>query len=160
MPNGTARRYFEEVVLAYDGDECLTWPYQRDSHGYGRFDSEQGETRLVSRQVCEAVHGPAPSPDHEAAHSCGRGDKACVTKRHLSWKTKTENEADKLVHGTAPRGERHGMAKLTNEQVFEIKRSSSVPLPILAERYGVSRTLICAIRKGRKWGWLTEGAAR
>ncbi|WP_292637037.1 hypothetical protein [Mesorhizobium sp.] len=57
---------------------------------------KDGKCRRVSRLVCEEVHGPPPSPDHEAAHSCDNGDLGCATKRHLSWKTPKENTADKF----------------------------------------------------------------
>jgi hypothetical protein len=33
--NGEPLRFLREVVLAYDGNECLPWPYSRISGGYG-----------------------------------------------------------------------------------------------------------------------------
>lgn len=95
--DGEPKRYLHEVVLAYEGDECMPWPYGRYASGYGRIRGS-----IVSRLVCEAVNGPPPTPKHEAAHSCGKGHEGCVTKGHLSWKTHAENMADTIAHGTMP----------------------------------------------------------
>lgn len=109
-PVGEPLRYLREVVLAFDGDECLIWPYARTSSGYGNLGIEDGNA-VVSRLVCERVYGPPPTPDHEAAHSCGRGHEGCVTQNHLSWKTATENQADRVAHGTVNSGQRNGRWK-------------------------------------------------
>jgi len=96
---GGVKRYFQDVVLSYEGNECLIWPFARNAKGYGIM-----RGGIVSRIVCERANGPPPTPEHQAAHSCGKGHEACCTKRHLSWKTQTENNADKLIHGTSRRG--------------------------------------------------------
>lgn len=153
--NGESHRYFNEIVLAYEGTECLPWPYSKDGAGYGRIWVEGGQRR-VSRWVCEIVHGPAPTPEHEAAHSCGKGDEACVTKRHLSWKTRKENEDDKLLHGTIIRGESHRMAKLNSAQVIEILGLSKVMTRRdIAARFGVCHRSINDIVTGKTWKHIT-----
>lgn len=95
--HGDARRFFDEVVLTYDGIECLTWPYSKDDKGYGTI-FFNGRTRKVSRSVCERFRGPPPTPDHHAAHSCGKGHLACVTRRHLRWATPKENIQERTLH--------------------------------------------------------------
>ncbi|RWO34773.1 MAG: hypothetical protein EOS10_00270 [Mesorhizobium sp.] len=92
--NGEPQRYYREVVLTYEGDECIPWPYVVSFGGYGRM-KKDGTMQFVHRLVCAEVNGPPPTPDHEAAHSCGKGHLACVTKRHLSWKTPKENCAER-----------------------------------------------------------------
>ena len=94
-----ARRYLDEVVLTYEGDQCLLWPYGKDRYGYGKIWNGRKKVGL-HRLVCEITNGPAPTPKHEAAHSCGNGHLGCCTKRHLSWETHAENMADKIRHGT------------------------------------------------------------
>jgi len=91
-------RYFREVVMTHTGDECLDWPFSRDSKGYAkvRFNSQY---RIVSRLACMEAHGEPPTPEHHAAHSCGRGKEGCVNPHHMRWATPKENEADKLIHG-------------------------------------------------------------
>lgn len=51
--------------------------------------------------MCQKAHGDPPSPKHDAAHSCGRGHEGCVNPNHLSWKTKKQNQADRITHGTS-----------------------------------------------------------
>lgn len=146
---GEPQRYFYEVVLAYEGDKCLTWPYGAVA-GRARLFKKQ-----VSRLLCEHAYGLPPTQKHEAAHSCGNGHLGCVTKRHLSWKTHAENMADKLIHGTIIRGERQPTAKLTEADVREIRRLKGiVSQRNLAEHFGVAHRTIYAIQAGRKWAWL------
>jgi hypothetical protein len=145
---GEAERFFRETVLAYDGNDCLYWPYARLPSGYAKMKGHN-----VHRRICEEAHGPAPTAGHEAAHSCGGGKHGCVTKRHLSWKTHLENEADKLLHGTRPRGETQGSSKLTEDDVRTIRSSIEKGID-LATRYGVSAAHISYLRSGKKWSWL------
>lgn len=151
---GEVQEYYENVVLKYEGDDCLIWPYYRLSNGYGRM-RKDGKNVVVSRSVCEEVNGAPPTPKHEAAHSCGNGRGGCVSRSHLSWKTRTENQADRLVHDTHGRGERSPKTKLTNEQAREIlslkgKRSARD----IAEHFGVSRLSVSKIHCGHTWSWL------
>ncbi len=149
--SGEAKEYYETVVLAYEGDECLIWPYARTRDGYGAI-TKDGKSRIVSRLVCEAANGAPPTPRHEAAHSCGKGSVGCVAKGHLSWKTSVENSADSIIHGTSDRRERSGVTKLTESQVREIISSrDSLSLTKAAKMFGVSRVHICNIRSGRAW---------
>lgn len=149
-PNGEAHRYFREVVLAYDGDECLLWPYGRVGGGYGKVWHE-GKTHLVHRLVCEEANGPPPT-GHVAAHECGNGHLACVTKAHLHWKTKAENEADKLAHGTHSRGELNGNAKLTSAEVSTIRMLKGVASQReIARKFGVKQTQVCRIQQNENW---------
>ncbi len=150
---GEPMRYFREVVLAYEGTECLTWPYAKSS-GYGVMQAD-GKDKLVHILACQHRNGPPPTPKHEAAHSCGKGHEACCSQMHLSWKTRKENHADKLVHGTHNRGERHGMAKLTTDNVRFIKAHSEMRGVDLAAMFHVHPATICFIRKGRSWQWLS-----
>jgi hypothetical protein len=70
------------------------------------------------RLVLEAYHGPAPD-GAEGRHL--DGDKGNNRPRNLAWGTKAENEADKARHGTTPKGERNPQARLTAEQVEQMR---------------------------------------
>jgi len=151
---GDALRYFREVVLVYDGDQCLTWPFSKNG-GYGqmRFD---GKPQLVSRLVCEAVYGPPPSPRHAAAHNCGKGDLGCCSPNHLRWATYAENSADQVLHGTSIRGERQGHAKLTAEKVRQIREMAKrgTRYKHISETYAVAFQTVFDIVHRRTWKWL------
>ncbi len=150
---GEPERFLYDVVFAYDGDECLRWPY---STGAGRGQiSIDGVRRNVNRLVCEEANGPPPTPDHHAAHSCGKGHESCCTKRHLSWKTPAENSADRIIHGTDQRGEKSPKAKLTEDSVRELRRLKGRKTVFeLADVYGVSIATISAVQTKRTWAWL------
>jgi hypothetical protein len=142
-----------EVAIPFDGDDCLTWPYRTNRQGYAQL--TRGAN--VCRVVCEAVNGPPPTSAHEAAHTCGRGAYGCVNGRHLRWKTRAENEADKVLHGTSNRGERGAAAKITREDVLEIRRLRGVLLQReIAERYGITESTVGQIQRRSTWGWLND----
>lgn len=148
---GEPARYINETVLTFTGDECLIWPFNRSSNGRGMAWID-GRMVLVHRHVCEAVHGDAPSVTHEAAHVCGRGDHGCVSPHHVRWKTKTQNEADKAVHGTRTVGQRNGWAVLSDDQVRQIRSlGRSMPQRLIAAQFGVSQSTVSEIQTRLRW---------
>lgn len=154
--DGAAQRYLRDVVLPYDGDDCLNWPFARNAQGRAVVHRE-GQARLVQRLVCEHAHGKPPTPKHEAAHSCGKGHEGCVSKRHLRWATHAENMADTLIHGTRAFGERCGSTKLTVSDVMAIRSlGQDSPSSVVAEQFGMSPRQVRDIVRGSAWAWLGE----
>lgn len=142
-----------EDNAGFCGDECLDWPFSVNDTGRGRV-MINGHRTSAPRAMCILAHGEPPTPEHEAAHSCGRGRQGCVNPKHLRWATKAENGRDRRDHGTL-RGERVHLAKLTEEQVRYIraqrgKRSASD----IAEQFGVSGPSISSIWHRRSWAWV------
>lgn len=152
MPNGEALAFLESAVFSFDGDDCLIWPFPRGDDGYGRV-RRDGKCHLVTRVVCEHEYGPPPTPEHHAAHLCGKGHLGCCNPKHLAWKTPKENQADRLVHGTHGRGERSNFSKLTKMQAFEIRSSTKLQRELAAE-YRVSQQTISDIKRHKSWFWL------
>lgn len=122
-------------------DECVEWPFSRGDTGYGHV-SVNGRASIASREACREAHGEPPSPDMEAAHSCG--NRACINGRHLRWDTRKGNHADKAIHGTRQVGEKGPGAKLTNAQVRAI-RADPRSRRAVARDYGVTPECISAI---------------
>lgn len=56
-----------------------------------------------------------------------------------------------LKHPELYRGEKHGMAKLTEKEVLEIREQPKEKIQILADRYNVSAPTVEAIRYRRLW---------
>ena len=118
----------------------------------------------VSRIVCEAFNGPPPSARHHCAHN--DGDASNNRAENLRWATPVENEADKKLHGTAligerhwsvkspekrARGEGHGLAKLTADDVRAIRVDTRFQREIAAN-FGVCQRVIWSIKAGKTWG--------
>lgn len=135
---------------SFSNDECLIWPFGTISSGYAQLRWE-GETIRANRLMCALRHGPPPTSKHEAAHNCG--NERCVNPDHLRWATPTENQNDRVIHGTSNRGRRQWLAKLDEDKVREI-RSSSDSNKELALRFGVSAATIREVRVGRNWAWV------
>lgn len=92
-----------------------------------------------------------PPAGREACHY--DGDPANNWLSNLRYDTHKNNEADKLRHGTLPRGERQGAARLTRKEVRKIRASKLMGVT-LAALYGISPTHVCNIRLGKAWSWL------
>lgn len=115
----------------------------------------------VNRVVCELFNGPPPSDQHVAMHI--NGNSFDNRAENLRWGTQSENMYDVVKHGhhkrVAVRGEKAGISKLTEKQVIEIKTAQLVYTygqnALLAEKYGVSRQIISAIKTGAAWNWLS-----
>jgi hypothetical protein len=103
--------------------------------------------------------GPIP----EGLIVCHRCDNPpCCRPDHLFLGTYKENSQDAAAKkriGRHPnsrrdnRGEKHGMAKLTEAKVRKIKASKQ-RVVVLAERYGVATGTIYQIKQGIRWGWV------
>lgn len=153
--DGEPLRWIENVALKYHKDDCLPWPFSKASNGYGLV--WVGWMTSASRAVCERAHGAPPSPDYDAAHSCGKGHLGCVNPKHLSWKTASENQRDMLIHGTHGRGERNSQAKLTEKQVLRIRElAKSLQQFQIAEMFGVSADAVRKIVHRQSWAWLDD----
>ena len=136
-----------KVHVDYRYDDCLKWPFGRDSHGYGQLGHE-GKVIKAHRKMCELKRGPAPSPGHEAAHSCGRGHQGCINPNHLSWKTRSANQRDR-TDGYGAGAPRH---KLTESDVAEIKELLKTQTNLaIAKRFDVTPGLISKIKNGKLW---------
>lgn len=129
--------------------DCWIWRGARQSRNrYGTFGI--GGKILLSHRVSYELHcGEIPKGMH-VLHKCDVP--YCVNPAHLFLGTHQDNMADKECkgRGNQPKGERHGNAKLTEENVRSI-RASSETLKTLAVRYGVTFGLISHIKRGRAW---------
>lgn len=143
--------YIYDVVMRFEGTECFLWPFKSNVNGYGTL-KINSKTQLVTRIVCREAHGEPPTPQHEAAHSCGKGHMGCCNKHHLSWKTHAENVADQKIHGTVASGERNGHAKITNKQAKEIRKiGRSKPQSAIARQYGIDQAAVSRIINGQSY---------
>lgn len=92
---GEAVAFLERGVFATTND-CVLWPFNRTKGGYPMVGVARKMTP-ATRIVCERVHGPAPDPRMDAAHSCDTPP--CINGRHLSWKTRRANMIECVERG-------------------------------------------------------------
>lgn len=155
MPYKFQRRktdaFLEDVVRAYVGDDCLIWPFAKNSAGYGHI-GRNGKNTLVSRIACEYANGPSPA-GYEAAHECGNGHLGCCNPRHLTWKTRADNHADQIRHGTKLLGEAIPWSKLTEADVGFIRSAlmGGASQQDLAFIFDVEPSNISAIHRRKSW---------
>ncbi len=105
---------------------------------------------MVHRLVLEAF-----SPPSDLSLVCRHVD-GNASNNHISnlrWGTHKENVRDMFFHGTSPRGEKCYSAKLTTDQVIEIRRrlANGEVCHRLAKEYGVGKTQITRIKNRHKW---------
>lgn len=141
-------------------DEC--WPFTGClASGYGRVGrgGRHGGTGPAHRVIAEAYLG-VPTPEQtQVRHLCGY--RACCNPGHLAWGDQAANEADKVRHGLSNRGDRHGMAKLAEEQVREIhyRLKLGESQRSVAERFGIAQQSVSEVATGKTWGWMGGGDA-
>lgn len=138
-------------LVGHRGKKCVLWPLARDRHGYGQC-GYNGKLLRANRVMCELAHGKPPSPKHQAAHNCGKGDTGCVNPTHLEWKTNSQNQYDRRKHGTHGNGMgRRG--KLTAAQVRQIRiaKGGKVSQAVLAAKYGISEGTLRGVQARRWW---------
>jgi hypothetical protein len=143
---GETRAFIEHLVKEPLHDGCVTWPFAT-SRGYA-YVAWNGKYVSVSRLICRLVHGDPPSGKIHAAHRCGKGAQGCVNPKCLYWATKAENDADRVRHGTIPRGEKCFLSRLTDAEADAIRRDRRKGIVIAAE-YGVSPAQVSRIRSGK-----------
>lgn len=131
-------------------DSCWLWTGSQDTRGYGQI-VICGILQSPHRLSWVIHHGRIPYGLH-VLHKCDV--RLCVNPEHLFVGTNTDNIKDKMAKQRHRFGENHNKAKLTEEEVLEI-RNSYVPPPsnkiLLAKKYGVCQASIHAILIRKTW---------
>ncbi len=103
----------------------------------------------VGRLVLIAFVGQ-PSSEQENAHLDNDKENNCLS--NLSWETHVDNIGHKVRHGTAQLGMKHGMAKLSDDNVRQIRRLRGlITGERLSEMFGVSAAVISKIQLNKLW---------
>ena len=124
-----------------------------NAHGYLIVD-----LRRDGRRSSKNVHGlvltafVGPSPEGlECCHGDRNKTNNCLL--NLRWDTKSNNQADRILHGTSNRGERNGVSKLTAEKVKAIRArcARGETQPSIAADFGISRVTVSHIHLRKTW---------
>ncbi len=135
--------------------KCINHPGGMFPSGYGA-KWWRGATRKAHRVAYCQAHGLLPG-DIEGViirHKCD--NRACVNPDHLEPGSHADNMRDMVERRRSARGTRNSKAKLTTEQVAEIRRlfvpqSTEYGSVALSRLYGVSNSTINRIVRGLYW---------
>lgn len=105
---------------------------------------------FVHSVVLEAFVGPRPN-GKVARHIDGNSSNNRV--ENLTWGTQKENIADKNTHGTQTRGATHGLSKVSELDVLEIRRlrAAGLTLRAISDRFPISCDAIHNIVRRITW---------
>jgi len=113
---------------------------------------DDGKSRKIQTHilVMRAFVGPCPN-GREVCHN--NGVSSDIRLSNLRYDTPASNFADKVVHGTAPLGEKHYCAQVTADQVVEIhaRCAANESHITIANDYGISASAVCNIARGKSW---------
>lgn len=150
-----AERFWPKVRQG-DADACWPWLAGVTSQGYGRiYVQDLGGPALAHRVAWGLANGVDPG-DRLICHTCD--NPPCCNPKHLYAGTSADNNGDTVARGRARRayGERSGKAKLSAEQLDEIRMlaATGVPQTQIAAAMGVSSSHVSRIlsRKRRVYG--------
>jgi len=145
-------RFYPNVDTSGD---CWLWTGKRNADGYGEL--EHRKRLLKAHRVALTLTGIAIPPGKEVCHTCD--NPACVRPSHLFVGTHSDNMQDMVRKGRGvtpnTKGEEHGAARLTAQQVLAI-RADGRSQRVIAAAYGVAQSLISQIKSRKVWKHLPE----
>lgn len=137
--------------------DCLEWQGSRNEFGYGSVRVNKHLIR-AHRFAYQLAYGPIPD-DIDVCHHCD--NPPCCRPDHLFLGSASDNGLDMAMKGRHGawrhpeqwlRGEDHHQAKLTAQQVEQIREQAKTEsISSLARQYGMSRAAIRDIRDRKTW---------
>ena len=152
QPLPITKERIEAKVLRIPEAGCWVWMGSTQVRGYGEIISNNRK-HLAHRASYEAFVGKIPKGMY-VCHACD--NVACVNPNHLFLGTQKQNLQDMANKGRSTRGVKNPMAKLTEEQVKEIKQGFAVGKTDveLSMQFNISRSTIYGIRNRRLWSYI------
>lgn len=128
---------------------CWEWPGSRTEFGHGEIMLDhQSKRRIPTHRASWLIHKGPIRDGLFVLHACD--NPACCNPAHLFLGTKQDNTDAMRAKGRMKVGAALPQAKLTIRSVIAI-RQSGLSRAALAEKYGVSKGTIYAVRTGRRW---------
>lgn len=148
------REAFESIMGTPPEDGCCwEWTRYRDRKGYGQLGL--GKRLLYAhRAAYEIYKGPIPDGMKVLHDPQKCNNPPCCNPAHLRIGTHDENMRDMDVAGTRRRGADAPGARLTDDEVREIRdtyAAGGISQAALGARYGVSQTIVSRISRGLIW---------
>jgi len=142
-------RFHSNVDSKEDTSACWNWKKSLMWKGYG----QTWDGRLVVRAHRIAymlANSVELSSDQHVIHTCD--NRACCNPNHLVLGTNSDNMADKIAKDRQSKGQGTGTAKLTPEQIVEIRRDYPNEIRrVTAKLFNVTPQAISHILNGNRW---------
>lgn len=140
--------FWARVAITANDEKCWEWQGKVTRAGYGVF-SDHCNAIYAHRLAYELATGIKPTLF--ILHSCD--NPGCVNPKHLREGTPQENTRDAIERNRIARGERKRNAKLTENDVREIRRriASGDARKRIAQEFGVHPTRIDYIKHKKNW---------
>lgn len=135
------------IETQYDLNEngCWIWKGNKHNRGYGVIQYKK-KPQKVHRLYWLLSGRTIPDGLHILhGHNCST---SCFNPEHLTSGTPVQNALDRHRDNTMTQ------AKLTQEQVLNIRATVNKNQKELAEKYNISRRQISRILSGERWKWL------
>ena len=145
------RDFWPKVDQSGGPDACWPWLGRFDSDGYGICGGRNGRAHKVAWKIAS---GRPILAGLIVRHLCpGGGNRWCSNPRHVADGTPKQNTADAIAAGRLCHGERVNTAKLTADQVREIRRrhAAGEVRAALAREFGVWQSTVDKIVERRSW---------
>ena len=151
-PSNLSVRLWQKIAIA-GTDDCWLWTAYRDRRGYGKI-GNNGSSYLAHRIVFRLVNGDFP--EHlKVCHRCD--NPSCCNPNHLFLATQYDNVQDRHLKGHDAhfglKGTAHPLAKLSEEQVREIRKfhKLGVSESKLAIQFSISQSHVSRIIQQKEW---------
>ena len=156
MKKNTHDRFFDKVnkngpIHPVLKTQCWEWTAGTNVKGYGRF-AFIGKNRLAHRVSYIFTNGDIPD-SLCVCHKCD--NRKCVNPDHLFLGSIIDNTMDMVkkgrARGNSANGSLHPASKLVESDILYIRQHPEIPLPELAEKFGVSKGNIWCVRHNKTW---------
>lgn len=151
----TNEEFWAKATIQQNG--CLEWQYAKNENGYGILNYRR-KSWLAHRLAYKLVHGSVPKL-LLVCHKCD--NPPCINPDHLFLGTYKTNQRDSINKNRAKMiesvGEDNFNAKLTNNQVYEIRALFGHLKGVeIKRKFKVSNSAVSGIGLRQQWKHLVE----
>ena len=149
------KNFWKKVEIKSE-DICWEWTACKNKKGYGQFRIDK---KIYSSHRISYILANGQIPEDDSfyktlfvCHSCD--NPSCVNPNHLFLGTCKDNSEDKVSKNRQLKGIKHGLHKLTEQEVLEIRfkwGTGFYTQKQLSEEYGVSQMQISFIVNIKQW---------
>ena len=143
-------RLLQKRVIDRNG--CWIWQGARTKHGYGQIRLVRGGNPVyVHRLSAMQSLGFIPTSSQWVLHRCDV--KLCFNPAHLYLGTRNDNTKDAVIRGHTARVEQNGGARLTVNDVREIRalRRQGNTQQRIADKFGITQGQVSVIVSKKQW---------